>query len=296
MFEDEERKQTDNCVIESNFAKFKSFILKKLSNIFYMSEDDPKPVKNKKKIANFLNIFPKKLPKLKTSFVKSKHVMFVDSLGMELELIHTIQFNQNLNENLRPNKQLLDKDTSPKNSIILSKETFNHKIIVPKFTLDQKIIYKKLVNNGISLNSIKIFDQSSVRGIILTLKKKTDNNSAPISYTNKSLEYSFKKNCEKISKSIASRNFFFKLDLVYIIWSIDEWKSWKYQAAIQKSCKTTNSNENIIKTHEFFIQNLDKLLQVGQILQLIICHQINSMVYYDTNDEFCYNFQCAVKF
>ena len=85
------------------------------------------------------------------------------------------------------------------------------------------------------------------------------------------------------------------LDIVYIIWTVDEWKSWKYQAAIKNNCRTLRPNKGIIKTYEFFLQNLDTKLKVGQTLELIICHQIDSVVYKDTNNETCYKFEFAVK-
>lgn len=85
------------------------------------------------------------------------------------------------------------------------------------------------------------------------------------------------------------------LDIVYIIWTIDDWTSWKYQAAIKNNCRTLPPDKGIIKTYEFFLQNLDTKLQVGQTLQLIICHQIDLTVYKDTNNEDCFRFECAVK-
>jgi len=83
-----------------------------------------------------------------------------------------------------------------------------------------------------------------------------------------------------------------KLDLVYIIWSIDEWETWKSQVAIQKACKAGSSEDNVIKTHEFFLQNVDKLLKnSGKLLQIVICHQVNDTIFYDTNNEKCYSFE-----
>lgn len=85
------------------------------------------------------------------------------------------------------------------------------------------------------------------------------------------------------------------LDIVYIIWSVDDWTTWKYQAAIKNNCRTLRPNKGIIKTYEFFLQNLDLKLEVGQTLQLIICHQTDLVVYKDTNNEECYKFECAIK-
>lgn len=83
-----------------------------------------------------------------------------------------------------------------------------------------------------------------------------------------------------------------KLDLVYIIWSIDEWQTWKSQVAIQKACKAGSSEDDVIKTHEFFLQNVDELLNRSErLLQLVICHQVNDKIFYDTNNEKCYSFE-----
>ena len=81
-----------------------------------------------------------------------------------------------------------------------------------------------------------------------------------------------------------------KLDLVYIIWSIDEWKTWKSQVAIQKAC-ITGKEENVLKMHEFFLQNIDKVLISGQTLQIVVCHQVDDMIFYDTNNENCYSYE-----
>lgn len=104
-----------------------------------------------------------------------------------------------------------------------------------------------------------------------------------------------------VSSKSSSSNRKTNLDLVYIIWSVDDWTSWKYQAAIKNNCRTlrtpsnNSNNTGIIKTHEFFLQNLDLKLQVGQTLQLIVCHQTDLIVFKDTNNEDCYKFECAIK-
>ena len=155
------------------------------------------------------------------------------------------------------------------------------------------------------MNSIEIYNQSSIRGIVLTLAKSIENaskehqleisqeaNNSSDKSSNKNRLHlkSFIKNFLKLKEDKLILN----LDLVYIIWSLDQWKTWKYQAAIQKNCKSTQNN-GIVKTHEFFIQNLDNYLHINQRLSLIVCHQIDLVVYKDTNNELCYNFDCAIK-
>ena len=81
-----------------------------------------------------------------------------------------------------------------------------------------------------------------------------------------------------------------KLDIVYIIWSVDEWQTFRSQVARQKACRS-RSEDDVIKTHGFFLQNVDKIFEKAQILQLVICHQIDQTIYYDSNNEKCYNFK-----
>jgi len=81
-----------------------------------------------------------------------------------------------------------------------------------------------------------------------------------------------------------------KLDIVYIIWSVDEWKTFQSQVARQRACRSRNEDD-VIKSHDFFLQNVDKLIEKDQILRLVICHQIDETIYYDSNNEKCYNFK-----
>ena len=70
------------------------------------------------------------------------------------------------------------------------------------------------------------------------------------------------------------------LDLVYIIYSTDNWRTFKYK----NTCHQKNSSqeyfeqstESIIKTHEFFIDENDKSKPFT--LQMVVCHQINEKV------------------
>lgn len=246
-----------------------------------------------------------------------RHVMFADSLGLDLELIHTIQINNQASDEL---DKLITKQTffnSYNNNLVDNTNNINHqlnntnsdKLIVPRFILSPDRNYEKLIKNGICLNTIEIYNQSSLRGVILTLTKSGAAESSSLSSSStanhledsksthgeekcKLVETDFKKKSSKNSiRSKKSSN----LDIVYIIWSVDDWTTWKYQAAIKNNCRTLRPNKGIIKTYEFFLQNLDLKLQVGQTLQLIICHQTDLVVYKDTNNEECYKFECAIK-
>ena len=202
----------------------------------------------------------------------TKHVMFADRLGLDLEMIHTKSI---LTDSI-PNYHRLDQQSSA-NPPAKQKQTV--KIIVPKFTLCPDTNYRKLIKNAICLNSVEIYNETSIRGIVLTLTKAE----LPPASTVVAPPASFSP--EKLNLN---------LDLVYVIWSIDDWMSWKYQAAIQNNCKAS-SNSEIIKTHEFFIQNLDDLLQMTQRLKLIVCHQMGLVVFKDTNNDKCFSFDCAIK-
>ena len=225
------------------------------------------------KLYNLIEIgFVKLLSKFqfKTSNTKmndsttDKRVTFVDSLGMDLTLEHNIYSIQNL-----------DQQTLPK---------YLTTTIVPKFKLESRCIYDNLIKNKICLSSVEIYNQISIRGIILTLSNKTTDK---IEKNNMSMIiHNYLKSFNLIKYKKIDLN---KLDLVYIIYSTDGWKTWKYQATLQKQNKTNNSNGNIIKSHEFFIQNIDKLTSTN--LQLIVCHQIKSTVYHDDNNNFGFNFE-----
>jgi hypothetical protein len=298
----------------------------------------------------------------------SKHVIFADSLGMDLELIHTIQI-----INTQQNASLKDDSLIEFRKVTLTKQTFfntfngdfnnsadeeqenslttrlknsvvyNQKTLIPQFVLSPDVNYEKLIKNGICLNSVDVFNQSSIRGIILTFtKSEAAGGSSSLSVTRAvsvaqvRRETMIKRRgsipiCSRFSRLLRFNSFnndisantaktklavnptsgvnaatTNKLDLVYVIWSTNDWKSWKYHAAIQKNCKATQQSTNsggcvdggIIKTHEFFIQNLDHVLDIDRTLQLIVCHQVDMVVFKDMHDasrEVCYNFKCAYK-
>ncbi|CAF0750200.1 unnamed protein product [Brachionus calyciflorus] len=202
-----------------------------------------------------------------------KHVMFADSLGLDLELIHEIKINSI--ENLQQ-------------SYAKSKRSSTDKILIQNFRLNPDVNYKKLVENGICLNSIEIFNQTSIRGIILTLNEidnyeqiKPKKNFFNILFKNKRDEIIVR---EK------------ELDVVYVIWSVDNWKTWKYQSTLQKNSKLLKSSNNTqIKTHEFFIHGINDLIDISEQFQFIICHQIGMEVLRDTNFEQCFSFKCAIQ-
>jgi hypothetical protein len=233
------------------------------------------------------------------SLGKVKHVMFADRFGLDLEMIHSKNLNLYTNEYSCIND--INETTSNDNGCEEGDEQIQiDKIILPKFSLNSDTSYRRLIKNGICLNSFEIYDRTSIRGIVLTLQ-----NSSFLSFieNNKNMEYG---NKVILNKSMLNKNhrvsynecdqtsLNLNLDLVYVIWTIDEWKSWKYQAAIQKNCKT-NPKKGIIKTHEFFIQNLENILQITQRLKLIVCHQIGLIVFKDTNNEKTFQFDLAIK-
>ena len=263
---------------------------------------------------------------------KNRHVMFADSLGLDLELIHTIQINNNPSNTADELGKLITKQSFfnsynklnlTNNLIFQSSSNATDKLIIPRFALSPCRNYEKLIKNGICLNSVEIYNQSSIRGIILTLtkppnafNKSTDCSSTSASSSSSSLmnynsnektrlleEFLTNNSNSQQSNNNNAKSPKFKnklsnmsnLDIVYIIWSSDEWENWKYQAAIKNNCRTLPPNKGIIKTYEFFLQNLDLKLQIGQTLQLIICHQIDLVVFKDTNNEDCYRFECAIK-
>ncbi|RNA12713.1 hypothetical protein BpHYR1_013581 [Brachionus plicatilis] len=200
-----------------------------------------------------------------------KHVMFADYLGMDLELIHEIRFNSI--HNLQP----IFKAT---------KNDYSDKMLVKNFCLKADANYLKLVQNGICLNSAEIYNQNSVRGIILTLNESDQ--AEPKKATKKFVNF-FKHRDQIVVKDK-------QLDLVYVIWSVDDWKTWKYQLTMQKNSKILKSSPNtVIKTHEFFIQDINQLIDINNKFQLIVCHQIGMDVYKDTNEDKCFDFKCAIK-
>lgn len=111
-----------------------------------------------------------------------KHVMFADSLGLDLELIHTIQINTAAsNAGADDLDKLITKQSffnsynnnNNSNHTMIAQQSSNttDKLIIPKFALSPDRNYEKLIKNGICLNSIEIYNQSSIRGVVLTLTK-----------------------------------------------------------------------------------------------------------------------------
>jgi hypothetical protein len=218
----------------------------------------------------FKKLFNKK--NLLKSFQKqTKHVTFVDTIGMELKTEHKITTEDEDEEIIKNNKN-------------------NNEIsIIPKFNICNTL--DKLIKNKVCLNSVEIKNESmSIRGTVLTLNEINNNN-------NESIETKLKK---RINYFNNKRNKKLNLDLVYVIYTTDKWKTWKFMNTLQKSCKINDSNK-LIRTHEFFIQNIinnntnnnndENILQ----LQLIVCYQIDSHVYQDDNQKLGFNFDLATK-
>lgn len=218
----------------------------------------------------FKKLFNKK--KLLKSFQKqTKHVTFVDTIGMELKTEHKIitKYEEDEDEEIIKNN--------------------NEISIIPKFNICNTL--DKLIKNKVCLNSVEIKNESmSMRGTVLTLNEINNNESIETNNkTKKRINYFNKKRDKKLN-----------LDLVYVIYTTDKWKTWKFMNTLQKSCKINDSNK-LIRTHEFFIQNIinnnnnndndENILQ----LQLIVCYQIDSHVYQDDNQKLGFNFDLATK-
>lgn len=316
-----------NKIIEDQFLKLKN--PKKFFNTSKSNSSRNSLTLNR--VVKFFALLKSYLKKTSIDKQKNKHVMFADSLGLDLELIHTIQINNNPSNTADELGKLITKQsffnsynkfnaTINNNLIFQSSSTNTDKLIIPKFALSPDKNYEKLIKNGICLNSIEIYDQSSIRGVILTLTKpkvfQSASHSTSVTSSSSSMNSSNSNSNEKtriLEEFLANNNNnspgnnskmpkfknklsnMSNLDIVYIIWSVDEWENWKYQAAIKNNCRTLPPNKGIIKTYEFFLQNLDLKLQIGQTLQLIICHQIDLVVFKDTNNEDCYRFECAIK-
>lgn len=300
---------------------------------------------NKKNVSKFFNMIKKGGHHGSEVNKNGKHVMFADSLGMDLELVHTIQLkNAQLDGGclLEFRKVMITKQTNDQtvpasshyetvkeidvdqaddeeesDSLSSSMLSFNykltnnsafclhHKTILPKFNLEAEKSYQTLIQNGVCLNSIDIYNAASIRGTIITLTPKS--NEYATEWTDRtSKRKQLTRRLSKIFTSIAQEtksdidsttlNSKHKLDLVYVIWSVNEWASWKYHAAIQKTCRIVSTKENgscILKTHEFFMQDLESVFNLDQTLQLIVCHQVDMNVARDTNHDTCYEFKCA---
>ncbi len=198
------------------------------------------------------------------------HVIFVDTIGMELKTEHkiTTKYEEDEDEEIIKNN--------------------NEISIIPKFNICNTL--DKLIKNKVCLNSVEIKNESmSMRGTVLTLNEINSNESIETNNkTKKRINYFNKKRDKKLN-----------LDLVYVIYTTDKWKTWKFMNTLQKSCKINDSNK-LIRTHEFFIQNIinnnnndndENILQ----LQLIVCYQIDSHVYQDDNQKLGFNFDLATK-
>ena len=73
---------------------------------------------------------------------------------------------------------------------------------------------------------------------------------------------------------------------VYVIWSIDSWKTWQTQEA--KLIEQGGNHRIFI----FSIENICEQVKNGTTLELAACYQIDDQVYKDTNDSHFFKFQC----
>ena len=289
---------------EVGYVKLKNFFRASLARIGLFFRSNHLILRKRNRLAKFVSSLP--LAKKKPTS-ESKHVMFIDQFGMDLEQIQTIQMGRDCDEVMV--KVILQKNQIFSASNNQSKFRIRVcKRIVPTFQLNTKEANLFLLKNGICLGSIEICNKFSIKGVVFTVDNKDAYSLNLCSRFDVNQVLNELKEDVKSKPKLGKNKFmellqgvFFhdeiakpnsKLDIVYIVWSVDEWTSWKFQVGIQKACKTY-SIDSKIKTHEFFIQDLDKVLKTNQVLQFVICHQVNSIVYYDTNNGDFYNFEWA---
>ena len=223
---------------------------------------------------------------------------FADCLGLDLELIHHLSEANNI---FFDSNDLQQPHRSP--------STNAKKIIIPNFTLYPNENYEKLKTHGICLDSIKINDNSSIQGVILSIPKQQSKNNEEIKSRIESdaLDWPATTITTKYKKPMGfiSNRFFKLLKLkntkkqcsVYVIWSTDLWKTWHLSPAEVKKNSDVEFFENErIQSYEFVIKSLDKFLEVGQILRILICHKVVGEFVFNNeivnNEESCFNFKC----
>jgi hypothetical protein len=79
------------------------------------------------------------------------------------------------------------------------------------------------------------------------------------------------------------------VESVYLIWSSNDWTSWKTQDA---HVIEQGGNHRI---YTFNIENIFDEIDIGQCLELAACYQIDSTVYEDTNYNNFFKVYCIEK-
>jgi hypothetical protein len=237
---------------------------------------------------------------------KKKSVSFADTAGLDLELIHIIS---KVNRIFIYTKDDLEESSGKaKHEQKQLAIAMNKKVLVPEFILNPEDSYERLARTGLCLDSIEIYNHSFIRGVIFTMPPLTNrsrsNSLQESQITTDSSLQEFAKTKKKnlltkgISKLFKLSNNYSSSDLVYVIWSINGWKSWEFNVAVrQKKLENQGKQDVPVWTHEFFIRNLENLLEVGQHLQLIICNKSDLM---KMNADICenkmsYSFKCGYR-
>jgi hypothetical protein len=245
----------------------------------------------------------------KKSRTKKKSVSFADNFGLDLELIHIISRVNRIF--IYTKDETAESKVYEKNEIIGESKpkqvaiTINKKVLVPEFILNPEESYERLARTGLCLDSIEIYNHSFIRGVIFTMPPLTNrnrSNSLQESETESIKEFAKAKKRNLLTKGLAK---LLKLgssngsnDQVYVIWSINDWKTWEFNVAVrQKKLESEDKHDVPVRTHEFFIRNLETLLEVGQHLQLLICNKNDLMNMNDDihENKMSYSFKCGYK-
>lgn len=187
----------------------------------------------------------------------------------------------------------------------------NSKVLIQQFeAIDELKAFEKFDKDKVCLHSIEAFQNGTIKGRIYTKiqppminyvdrnQRKPEKNSgnSKLKKLDGGIFNFFKRKNKKIDKTIhidipkePEITNDEPVEVVYVIWSIDKWKTWKTQEAylIEQS-----GNHRV---YVFSIENIFDIVKAGDLIQLAACHQVGNDVKDDTNDKKFYCFQCAEK-
>ncbi len=192
---------------------------------------------------------------------------------------------------------------SPKNTIAKKVKFFDDDPF--KFSSDVKFKFvqnKTIVDeNQGCVAMFKIFDDVNIRGRIIV--RKTCLKTVDVFYDRvnedskdnrrrlKSLNLLrlFKSKKRRFSKTDIDEKLMKPYGEALIVWSVDDWKTWKTIQAIY----VHQTNDFLV--YEATLKDVDDLVGVGQSIEFAACYQNDTGVFKDTNDDKCFIFERVVK-
>lgn len=236
------------------------------------------------------------------SDVAKKSVKFADDVGLNLAEVHEILEQDNIFFLNTSNNKL-----KSNGSVRRSSQVGRLKVIQPLFRLTPEDNDEKLATNGICLESLKIYNHSTIQGLILTMPvavpaSSNSRSNSLVGANGDEIDLGLEK--KKNGKAALFKGFSKLLkmstsvkDAVSVVWTVDEWKTWRCEAAkaLKNAANVTPFEDELVAAHEFVIGDLEAVLEAGQKLQLVVCHKADGKSgggHVAAESQVCYEFKC----